>query len=233
MKATSITATALSVFLGIAVPVALGQGQRDDRQDRSAPQHQQAAPQQGTPSEQRSQQQPAARSQQRSPQQSAQRQERPAQDPPQQHAAAPQSQASRTNQQPQQVRNQPQQGRNQRQVQQSAAFQQHRAGNWASDHRTWQQRGGYNGYRIPDARFNGYFGANHGFRISSLPYSVVGGYPRFRYDGYWLTLVDPWPGTWASDWYDSDDVYVVFGDGGYYLYNRRYPNVGLAIRVSL
>jgi len=61
----------------------------------------------------------------------------------------------------------------------------------------------------------------------------VGGYPRFRYDGYWLTLVDPWPGTWASDWYDSDDVYVVFVDGGYYLYNRRYPNVGLAIRVSL
>ena len=113
------------------------------------------------------------------------------------------------------------------------AFQEDRAHSWQSEHRNWQQRGGYNGYRIPDVRFNGYFGPSHAFRISGLPYSVVGGYPRFRYDGYWLTLVDPWPGTWANDWYDSDDVYVVYADNGYYLYNRRYPSVGLAIRVSL
>ena len=26
----------------------------------------------------------------------------------------------------------------------------------ARDHRTWQQRGGYTGYRIPDNRYKGY-----------------------------------------------------------------------------
>ncbi len=30
-------------------------------------------------------------------------------------------------------------------------------------HRTWQQRGGYHGYRIPENRYNGYFGPNYGF----------------------------------------------------------------------
>ena len=26
-----------------------------------------------------------------------------------------------------------------------------------------------------------------------LPMVYVGGYPRFQYDGYWVTFVDPWP----------------------------------------
>ena len=34
-----------------------------------------------------------------------------------------------------------------------SGFTQSRAGSWNTDHRTWQQRGGYNGYRIPDDRF--------------------------------------------------------------------------------
>src|SRR6185437_11079535 len=38
---------------------------------------------------------------------------------------------------------------------QQAAWRQHSAANWQSDHRTWQQRGGYHGYRVPDARFRG------------------------------------------------------------------------------
>ncbi|MGA9984563.1 MAG: hypothetical protein WBP95_13900, partial [Acidobacteriaceae bacterium] len=116
---------------------------------------------------------------------------------------------------------------------QQAAWQQHRAGNWQSDHRTWQQRGGYNGYRIPDARFRGYFGAEHGFRIEGLPFMVVGGYPRFQYDGYWLSVVDPWPADWDSDWYDNDQVYVAYVDNGYYLYNRSYPGVGIAVSISM
>jgi hypothetical protein len=116
---------------------------------------------------------------------------------------------------------------------QQAAWQQHRAGNWQSDHRTWQQRGGYNGYRIPDDRFRGYFGPDHGFRIQGLPFMVVGGYPRFQYDGYWLSVVDPWPANWDDDWYDNDQVYVAYADNGYYLYNRSYPGVGIAVSISM
>jgi hypothetical protein len=102
-----------------------------------------------------------------------------------------------------------------------------------SDHRDWQQRGGYHGYRIPDDRYRGYFGPDHGFRIYGLPFLVVGGYPRFQYEGYWFSAVDPWPEYWANDWYDTDDVYVTYVDNGYYLFNRRYPNVGIAVSISM
>jgi hypothetical protein len=110
-------------------------------------------------------------------------------------------------------------------------WQQHRAHSWQSEHRTWKQRGGYNGYRIPAARFRGYFGRAHRFRIYSLPVVVVGGYPRFQYGGYWFSLVDPWPEYWSDNWYENDDVYIDYFDDGYYLHNRRHPGVRIAISV--
>ena len=76
-------------------------------------------------------------------------------------------------------------------------------------------------------------GPDHGFRINGLPFMVVGGYPRFQYEGYWISAVDPWPEYWGNDWYDNDDVYVTYVDNGYYLYNRRYPRSGVAISISL
>jgi hypothetical protein len=116
---------------------------------------------------------------------------------------------------------------------QHSAWQRHGSRNWDSEHRTWQQRGGYHGYRIPDDRFRGYFGSNHGFRIYGLPFLVVRGYPRFQYEGYWFSPVDPWPEYWGSNWYDNDEVYVVYADNGYYMYNRRYPTMGIAINISM
>jgi hypothetical protein len=112
-------------------------------------------------------------------------------------------------------------------------WQQHRAHSWESEHRTWQQRGGYNGYRIPDNRFRRYYGRNHWFRVYSLPFVVEGGYPRFQYGGYWLSFVDPYPEYWADNWYETDDVYVDYYNDGYYLYNRRYPGrPGVTISIS-
>ncbi len=116
---------------------------------------------------------------------------------------------------------------------QQAAWQQHRSERWESDHHTWQQRGGYNGYRIPDARYSGYFGSEHGFRIYGRPFLVVGGFPRFQYRGYWFSLVDPWPQYWSNDWYDTDEVYVSYIDNGYYLFDRSHPEAGIAIKISL
>ena len=167
-------------------------------------------------------------------QQHAQQQQRQDQNKQQEHAQQQQRQDQNRQQQVAQQRGheQPQRTQEQRRVEQTA-WQQHRAGNWQSDHRTWQQRGGYIGYRIPDDRFRGYFGSAHGFRIEGLPFLVVGGYPRFQYGGYWFSLVDPWPGSWANNWYDTDDVYVTYVDNGYYLFNRRYPTTGIAISISM
>jgi hypothetical protein len=114
-----------------------------------------------------------------------------------------------------------------------SGFAQSKAGNWSSDHKTWQQRGGYTGYRIPDARFSLYFGSGHHFRIGGLPILFVGGFPRFQYDGYWITFVDPWPDTWNPDWYETDDVYLEYTDDGYYLYDANYPGIGIAVTVSM
>src|SRR5215472_5068196 len=64
---------------------------------------------------------------------------------------------------------------------QQAAWEGHRAHDWKSEHRDWNQRGGYNSYRIPEDRYRDYFGPSHAFRIYSYPVVVVGGYPRFQY----------------------------------------------------
>jgi hypothetical protein len=120
----------------------------------------------------------------------------------------------------------------QNQGQVRSGFVQSRAKSWNSEHRTWAQRGGYNGYRIPEDRFKLYFGSNHFFRISRLPMVFVGGYPRFQCDGYWVTFVDPWPETWAPTWYTTDDVYVDYTGDGYYLYDRAHPGIGLAVTIA-
>jgi len=245
MKVIAITSTAiLSLLLGLAAP-AYEQEQRGENEEHS----QQRGHEQGKPEQQHAQQeqrqpehtqQPQQqRGQPQQQQQHAQQQEHAQQQ--QQHVQQQQhAQQQRQDQHNQQPRVQAQQERNnqqrrrtpeQQRVEQSA-WQQHRAQNWQSDHRTWQQRGGYRGYRIPDDRYRGYFGPDHGFRINALPFMVVGGYPRFQYDGYWISAVDPWPESWGNDWYDTDDLYVSYVDNGYYLYNRSYPSEGIAINIS-
>jgi hypothetical protein len=157
----------------------------------------------------------------------------------QQHVA--QQQQDRNNQQiTQRQSNQPAQ--QQRTHQQEIAQQGEQRGDWQrrrahsfdTEHRTWQQRGGYNGYRIPDVYYSNYYGSGHSFRVYSLPFMEVGGFPRFQYGGYWFSVVDPYPEFWGDDWYQTDNVYVMYVDNGYYLFDSRYPGrPGVAISISL
>ena len=62
---------------------------------------------------------------------------------------------------------------------------------------------------------------------------IYEGYPQFRYGGYNFLIVDPWPAQWSDGWYQSDDLYIAYDGDGYYLHNRRYPDEGLAVVVSL
>ena len=111
-------------------------------------------------------------------------------------------------------------------------WQDHRAHNWKHEHHDWHERGGYHGYRIPADRFRAHFGRGHWFRVHSTPIIVVDGYPRFQYSGFWFSVVDPWPESWARTWYETDDVYVDYVNDGYYMYNRRHPGVAIAVNVS-
>ncbi|MGA3082500.1 MAG: hypothetical protein ABSD44_14195 [Terracidiphilus sp.] len=120
----------------------------------------------------------------------------------------------------------------QHQQQVRSGFVQSRAGSWKDEHQSWTQRGGYTGFHIPDARFRLYFGREHFFRIYGLPLYFVGGQPRFQYDGYWVTIVDPWPESWGPNWYETDDVYLDNTGDGYYLYDNNYPGIPIAVTVS-
>jgi len=236
MKLVGIISTAvLSLTLGAAAPAYAQQeehAQQEEKktqQDKPAQQEEKKAAQENKHAQQEEKKAQQDKPVQREEQQA--RDARPAQHD--EHQAQQENQHAQQQQRAEPQRNeQPRRTEEQQRVQQSA-WREHRSERWESDHRTWQQRGGYNGYRIPDDRFRGYFGPDHGFRIYGLPFLVVGGFPRFQYSGYWFSPVDPWPGYWAADWYDTDDVYVVYVDNGYYLYNRRYPNVGIAINISL
>ena len=248
--ARTTSAGALFLLFGAMVP-AYAQHE-EQKEARPAPQQQHAqqqAPQQRPQQQQRAQQAPQQRPKQQQQQQRAQQtqQQRPQQQRAQQAQQqkqqqqpaqrAPQAQQAQQQQQPQRSRQQASAWQQQRGWQHGGGwqghttFQQGRDANWQSDHRTWAQRGGYGGYYIPDATFSLSFGNQHWFRMHSRP-SMYMGYPRFSDGGYSFMLVDPWPEDWAADWYDTDDLYIGF-DNGYYLYDRNYPGVGLAITVAL
>jgi hypothetical protein len=240
-----MTSTAiLALLLGITASAYAQQEQPGEAQDHHGQQqgkHEQTKPEQNAQQADREQRQP-----ERAPQQPQSDRDRQ-----QQQRAQQQPQSDRDRQQPQRAQEQPQSDRDVQQQQKAqqerghgqsgrtqeqqrvrqSAWRQDRARSWQSDHRTWQQRGGYNGYRIPDDRFRGYFGPQHGFLIYGLPFLLVDRYPRFQYNGYWFSVVDPWPEYWAADWYDTDRVYVAYVDNGYYLFNSRYPDFGLAVIV--
>jgi len=222
MKPVGLIGTGILLFLLGALAPAYGQQEQREKEQgkpQQAQQHQQEKPaqqqhQQGKPQQAQQHQQPA---------------NKPAQRPQQAfggvyHGGVKPTEPTYGGVHPS--------GVPQHQGQVRSGFVQSRASSWNNDHRTWQQRGGYNGYRVPDDRFRLYFGSNHFFRINRLPMLFVGGYPRFQYDGYWVTFIDPWPETWPPTWYETDDVYLDYTGDGYYLYDRNYPGIGIAVTIS-
>jgi len=206
------------------------QHQEQARQERPQ-QHQEQARQERP--QQHQEQARQERPQQRQEQAKA-RQERPGQH--QEQAKARQERPGQHQEQARAQHEQPRAGRPEAprgRPGEQAAYRDHRAHDFRSEHRDWQQRGGYHGYRIPEGRFRDHFGEGHGFRMSGYPMRMYGGHPRFQYGGVWLNVLDPWPEFWGADWYHDDDVYIGFSGGGYYLFNRSYPGSQIALSVSL
>ena len=83
------------------------------------------------------------------------------------------------------------------------------------------QRAG--GGRIPDDRYKANFGQGHTFRVNQGDYSSR----RFEYGGYSFGFIDPWP----AAWYYTDDVYVVYDNGGYYMYNPSHPGIRISVNI--
>lgn len=84
-------------------------------------------------------------------------------------------------------------------------------------------RGGSQHGRISDAHYASSFGSGHRFHVNRGEYTSR----RFTYGGYSFGFVDPWPVAWGY----SDDVYVVYTDGGYYMYDYVHPGVRISINI--
>jgi hypothetical protein len=93
--------------------------------------------------------------------------------------------------------------------------------------RRYTPRNGERMVRIPDPQFRDHFGRDHRFSIGTEPV-IVGGFPRFQYSGFWFVLEEPWPGYWT---YDSDDFFILFTDGNYWLCNYDDPGVQIELTV--
>lgn len=83
------------------------------------------------------------------------------------------------------------------------------------------------GGRIPDDQFRAHFGRSHTVVIRQPV--IVEGQPRFQYSGYWFAFSDPWPVGWAY----TDDCYIDYIDGEYFLFDLAHPGVRIALFVVM
>ena len=90
-----------------------------------------------------------------------------------------------------------------------------------------QRSADHRGGRIPDDKFRAQFGRQHTFKINRT--TTAQGQPGFQYGGYTFAIIDVWPAEWAY----TDDCYVDYVDGEYFLFDLLHPGVGAAIVVVL
>jgi hypothetical protein len=203
--------TAVLIFL--LGTMASAKAQQEEHKQEGKPEQQQ-----GRPAQQQRQAQPETRQQTRSAQpEQQQRQAQPVArqqtrdaQPAQQRQAQPDARQQTRSAQPQQQRvQQGDGGRNRQQPPQTHTA----AGN----------RGNSEHGRISDEHYAASFGSEHSFHVNRGDYDSR----RFAYGGYSFAFIDPWP----IDWGYSDDVYVVYADDGYYMYDRVHPGLRISINI--
>jgi hypothetical protein len=89
--------------------------------------------------------------------------------------------------------------------------------------RDGENRGGGDHGRISDEHYRTSFGREHNFHVNQRDYDSR----RFEYGGYSFGFIDPWP----AAWYYTDDVYVVYANGGYYMYNPAHPAIRISVNI--
>jgi DNA polymerase III gamma/tau subunit len=254
----TISTTALLLLLGLAVPAHARQEKQEEKaspprqeqqakpekQEQAKPQkQQQAKPEKQAQAKPEKQQQAKPQQQQKQQQQQA-KSEKQQQQKTQQQAKGQQKQQqeqAKSNKQQQKTQEQAKGQQKQQQEQAKSNKQQHQqqtASSHGGPQRTQKamatqrsqpalrlsERGSG---RIPDDRFRSHFGREHHFHMGNPV--MVGGYSRFQYGGFWFGFVDPWP----VGWYYTDDFYIDYVDGGYYMYNPYYPGARFAITVVI
>jgi hypothetical protein len=173
------------------------------------------------PQQEQEKEKPAQQQEKPAEQPKEQPKEKPKQAPRQQQDQEKQQQQTEKKQQDQQkqVTKQQQEEQKQQQRQQPQVAKQHQTD---PQQRDAQHSDRNHGQRIPDDRFRASFGREHTFRVERRDDR------RFQFGGFWFTYNEAWPGDWAY----SDDVYVDYIDGEYYLIDMRHPAVRLLLVVG-
>ena len=205
-----IGAAALSLVLaGTAYP--------QQEQEKEKPQQQEQKPAEKPKTQQKQEQQSAKQQQgeQKQEQKNEQRQDKQAaRQQGEQPKQAEQSSRERQDQQRQVTRQQQDEQKQQQRQQQQVAKQQR------GDDRDQHSDHGHG--RIPDDRFRASFGREHHFRVERVENR------RFHYGGYWFTFNDEWPAAWLY----TDDFYIDYIDGQYYLIDLTHPGIQLLLVVE-
>ncbi len=243
----TISTTALFLLVGFGAPTLASQEKPEKQQEGAKPakQEQQAKPQQ---QQQKSQQQAKTQQNEQQKQQKNTQQQQAQSNKQQQQKSRQQAKTQQNEQQKQQKNTQQQQAQSNKQQQQKSQQQarsntqshqqlrtvsshgapQRSAQAISAQHSQPQLRLSERGSgRIPDAQFRSHFGSGHRFHMGNPV--MVDGYSRFQYGGFWFGFVDPWP----ADWYYTDDCYIDYTDGGYYMYNPYYPGARFALTVVI
>jgi hypothetical protein len=231
-----MSTAALFLLLGIAAPANGRQEKPKEEAAKPQKQQQQARPEKQQPQPKAPKQEQQAKAPKQEQQAKPEKQQQQAQAPKQQQHASPEKQQQQAKSQ------QPQNGNSAKQQQHSNAQQQQghqqQASSSHAPQRTQQAMATQRSQpalrlsargsgRIPDDRFHANFGRGHDFHMGNPV--LVGGYSRFQYGGFWFGFVQPWP----SGWYYTDDVYIDYVDGGYYMYNPYYPGARFSISVVI
>jgi primosomal protein N' len=234
MKPIGVMSTAaLFLLLGIAAP-ANGRQEKPKEEAKPQKQEQQAKPEKQQPQAKAPKQQQQAKAPKQEQQAKPEKQQQQAKAPKQEQAKPEKQQQAKAGQQRQNNSAKQQQHSN---SQQQQAHQQQASSSHAPQ-RTQQAMATQRSQpalrlsdrgsgRIPDDRFHANFGRGHDFHMGNPV--LVGGYSRFQYGGFWFGFVQPWP----AGWYYTDDVYIDYVDGGYYMYNPYYPGARFSISVVI
>jgi len=205
-----IGAAALSLILaGTAYP--------QQEQEKEKPKQEEQKPAEKPKTQQKQGQQSAKQQQgeQKQEQKNEQKQEKQAaRQQGEQPKQSEQSNRERQDQQKQVTRQQQDEQKQQQRQQQQVAKQQR------GDDRDQHSDHGHG--RIPDDRFRASFGREHHFRVEHVDNR------RFHYGGYWFTFNDEWPGAWVY----TDDFYIDYIDGQYYLIDLTHPGIQLLLVVE-
>jgi len=235
-----MSTAALFLLFGIAAPANGSQEKPEEKAPppkqeqpaRPAKQEEAKAPKQQQEAKPEKQQQAKAPKQEpkakteKQEQAKAPKQEQEAKPEKQQQAKAAKQEQAKPEKQQQQAKTQQQQA-HQQQVKSSHAPQRTQEAIAAQRAQPALRLSARGSGRIPDDRFRASFGRAHDFHMGNPV--LVGGYSRFQYGGFWFGFVQPWP----VGWYYTDDVYIDYVDGGYYMYNPYYPGARFSISVVI